>query len=101
MFTVIVTITDDQGAAAEGSFEVTVENVAPEAILGADLTINEGDLLNRAGEINDPGADTWSIAVDWGDGMMAHTRLKSVLKMMISGRAAHRSRSQSKTLRPS
>ena len=68
VYTVVVTITDDQGAAAEGSFDVTVENVAPEAILSADPTINEGDLLNLAGEIIDPGEDTWSIAVDWGDG---------------------------------
>ncbi len=48
--------------------EVTVNNVAPVVNAGADSTINEGDTFTGSGSFTDPGSDTWTATVDYGDG---------------------------------
>jgi hypothetical protein len=47
---------------------VNVTNVAPSLSVGADATLNEGDLFARSGSFTDPGADTWTATVNYGDG---------------------------------
>ncbi len=47
---------------------VTVNNVAPVVEAGPDATIDEGDTFIGAGVFADPGADTWTATVDYGDG---------------------------------
>jgi len=47
---------------------VTVSNVAPVVDAGPDATINEGDIFSSSGSFTDPGADTWTATVDYGDG---------------------------------
>ena len=68
LYEVTVSVTDDQDLVDEGSFDVTVLNVPPEPALGTDISIDEGAALNQSIEILDPGTDTWSVEVDWGDG---------------------------------
>jgi len=47
---------------------VTVSNVAPVVSAGADITTKWGVAINQSGSFTDPGADTWTAKVDYGDG---------------------------------
>ncbi len=67
-YTVTVTVTDDDGVAGTGTFRVTANNVTPSVSAGSDQMINEGDTFSRGGSFGDPSADTWTAAVDYGDG---------------------------------
>src|SRR5207248_11466515 len=60
-YTATFTVTDDDGGVGTASTVVTVNNVAPTANAGAVQTVNEGDMVNRAGTFTDPGsADSWT-----------------------------------------
>jgi hypothetical protein len=48
--------------------QVTVDNAAPEVDAGPGAAINEGDAFTSSGSFTDPGADTWTATVDYGDG---------------------------------
>lgn len=50
------------------SVVVHVVNVAPTVNAGPDGQKNEGDLFTQNGSFTDPGADTWTATVDYGDG---------------------------------
>ncbi|MBM3944248.1 MAG: hypothetical protein FJ317_01995, partial [SAR202 cluster bacterium] len=67
-YTVIVTVTDDDGDSGMDTILVTVNNVTPVVSVGADASIAEGGTFVRVGTFTDPGADTWSATVDYGDG---------------------------------
>jgi len=75
-YTVIVTVTDDDGGTGEMSFRVTVLNVPPDLQPLPDKTINEGENLDITVEFSDPAfydpalgnAKWWAWSVDWGDG---------------------------------
>jgi hypothetical protein len=47
---------------------ITVANVAPVVTLEANVVLNEGDTLGRAGSFTDPGDDTHTAVVNYGDG---------------------------------
>ncbi|MCP4090940.1 MAG: PKD domain-containing protein, partial [Gammaproteobacteria bacterium] len=47
---------------------ITVNNVAPAVDVGADAIVNEGSSFNRNGSFTDPGPDSWTATVDYGDG---------------------------------
>jgi PKD repeat protein len=68
VYAVTVTITDDDGGVGISEIQITVQNVIPTVIMGGDETINEGDTFSRSGSFTDPGADTWTATVDYGDG---------------------------------
>jgi PKD repeat protein len=64
-----VTVTASSGPAqAQTTFELTVNNVAPDVDAGTDETITGGATASRAGSFADPGADTWTATVDYGTG---------------------------------
>jgi hypothetical protein len=65
---VTITAQDDHGGEASISFALTVNNVAPIISAGAVETVEEGAKFTSAGSFTDPGADTWSATVDYGDG---------------------------------
>ena len=67
-FTVTVTVTDKDGGTDSDTFAIVVANVAPSVDAGGDATIDEGSSFSGAGSFSDPGADTWSATVDYGDG---------------------------------
>jgi hypothetical protein len=68
-FTITVTVNDGDGGTDSESISVTVNNVAPELSLGvATATLNEGSTFSRAGSFTDPGADTWTATVNYGEG---------------------------------
>ena len=66
-YTVTVTVNDGT-AVGQDTAAVTVNNVAPQVSAGADATIDEGDTFNQSGSFSDPGADSWTATVDYGDG---------------------------------
>jgi autotransporter-associated beta strand protein len=47
---------------------VIVNNVPPTVFAGNDITLNTGDTLERDGYCSDPGTETWTAMVDYGDG---------------------------------
>lgn len=68
IYTVLVTVTDDDGDSGTRTFTVTVHNVPPSVNAGPDSEINEGSAFSQTGAFSDPGADTWTATVDYGDG---------------------------------
>ncbi len=73
--TVTVSLHDNGGTANGGSdtsaaqtFTITVFNVAPTVSVGSNTTLNEGDTLSRSGSFTDPGTETWTATVNYGDG---------------------------------
>ncbi|HEY4632892.1 MAG TPA: LamG-like jellyroll fold domain-containing protein, partial [Candidatus Limnocylindrales bacterium] len=74
VYTILVTVTDDDGAITTNSLVVTVNNVAPVVDAGADRTADEGSLVQLTvpdGEsvsFLDAGTtDTHTATIDWGD----------------------------------
>jgi PKD repeat protein len=64
-----VTVTVNDGTATGSDVVVlTVNNVAPVVSAGNDATVTEGATFSRNGSFTDPGADTWTATVDYGDG---------------------------------
>ena len=66
-YTVTVKVTDDEGGVGTDTITVTVLNVAPTVDVGADATIDEGGTYSSSGTFTDPGTDTWTATVDYGD----------------------------------
>jgi len=68
VFTVRVTVTDNDGLSDSATFTVNVTNVAP--VVGAvpNATLNLGATYTATGSFSDPGADAWTATVTWGDG---------------------------------
>jgi M6 family metalloprotease-like protein len=77
-FTIMVTVTDDDGGSGADSFVLTVNNVNPTALIdesGAILingvpTIlaHAGDPVDFSGDSTDPGSDDLELSWDWDDG---------------------------------
>ena len=81
IYTVNVTVSDDDGGSTTETFAVTVNNVTPTLVAAGDQTTSEGELLSIAniGQFTDPGFDNpnnvggetterFTFSVDWGDG---------------------------------
>lgn len=72
IYTVTLTVTDDNGGATSDTLTVTVKNVAPLVEAGPDQTVNAGDGVSFSGWFSDAGAaDTHSILWTFGDGASA------------------------------
>jgi hypothetical protein len=67
-FDLTVVIADCYGEVATDSIVVTADNVAPQVAAGEDATIDGGSVFSAVGSFADPGADTWTATVDYGDG---------------------------------
>jgi uncharacterized delta-60 repeat protein len=66
--TVRVTDNGAPNLSASRTFTVTVTNVAPTVSAGSDVSLPRGGTLSRTGSFTDPGADTWTANVNYGDG---------------------------------
>jgi PKD repeat protein len=72
VYTVTLTVTDDDGGVDTDTLTVTVYNVAPTANAGADQTVDESDTVSFSGSFTDPGTcDTHTLDWDFGDGNTA------------------------------
>ena len=67
-FTVRLTVTDNDGLTDLATFAVTVNNVAPVVGEIPNGTLNVGATYSVTGAFADPGADSWTATVNWGDG---------------------------------
>ena len=68
IFNLDLQVTDTSGESDTVSTTVTISNVAPSVTAGNPATINEGNTFTGSGSFTDPGADTWTATVDYGDG---------------------------------
>ena len=66
-YEVTLTVTDDENGVGTDTLTVMVNNVAPTVAAGEDLAAVEGAVVAFAGTFSDPGADTWTATVDYGD----------------------------------
>jgi hypothetical protein len=67
-YTVQLVVTDILGIADTTSTTATVANVAPSVTIANGASLLPGETYGSAGSFSDPGADTWSATVDYGDG---------------------------------
>ena len=67
-YTVTVTVTDDDGAPATKTASVVVTNVAPTVNAFAGATLLPHETYTASGSFTDPGPDSWTATVDYGDG---------------------------------
>ena len=69
-YTVILTVTDNNGDSASDTLAVTVQNGAPVLIVDPDFEINEGDTIELVStSYTDPETgDTHTARIVWGDG---------------------------------
>jgi hypothetical protein len=67
-YTVRLTVTDNDGLTGSKTFTVNVSNVAPVVGAAPNATLNVGATYTAAGTFTDPGADSWTATVNWGDG---------------------------------
>ena len=62
-----LTVTDDDGAATTSELEILVNNVAPTINITSSITGNEGEAIAFDPTISDPGNDTLTVTLDFGD----------------------------------
>ncbi len=67
-YSVAVTVTDNNGDAGVGVLNVTVSNVAPVLQLPSNIVIDNDYTYQSSGSFTDPGNDTWSGTINYGDG---------------------------------
>jgi autotransporter-associated beta strand protein len=72
-FTVHLVWQDRNGPSNSADLAVTVVEAPPVVQTGGDVTLGTGGILNRLGSFTDPGADTWTATVDYGDGSGVQT----------------------------
>src|SRR5262249_37937414 len=81
IYTVTVTVSDDDGGTVSETFTDVVDNVEPNLVVPPDQVVNEGSLLSlpNIGQFTDPAFDNpnnpqgevsekFTFAIDWGDG---------------------------------
>jgi PKD repeat protein len=66
-YTVNLTITDDDGASTLDTLIVTINNVVPVLDECVDQTVQWGDTMTFSRSFTDPGDDSWTAEIDWGD----------------------------------
>ena len=70
VYTVIVTVLDDDGGEDSQTCVVTVSNVPPSVTAGSDQDVAEGEIMHLdPSTFHDPGTlDSHTAVIDWGDG---------------------------------
>lgn len=67
-FTIDYTLTDSSGSPAFGQLNTVIGNVAPTVYAGGTGAVASGAALNSTLNFADPGSDSWTATVDYGDG---------------------------------
>jgi DNA/RNA endonuclease G (NUC1) len=84
-YSVTLTVNDVFGWPATSTSSVAVANVAPAVSATVTTpTIIRGETISGAGSFSDPGADSWSATVDYGDGSGAQPLALSSMSFSLS-----------------
>ncbi len=83
LFPVVISV-DDGSETVTGGLAITVTDVAPVIAAIPDATLVEGQTFAYSGSFSDPGTDTWSVVVDWGDGSDLDRVLTETIGMVFS-----------------
>ncbi|HEX4935782.1 MAG TPA: PKD domain-containing protein, partial [Gemmatimonadaceae bacterium] len=67
-YTVQLVVTDVRGLADTVTTTATIANVAPTVAAFSGASILPGEVYGATGSFSDPGADSWTATVDYGDG---------------------------------
>ncbi|MDB5353075.1 MAG: Cadherin [Planctomycetota bacterium] len=67
-FTIRATDNGSPAMSDSATFTITATSVAPTVTVGPDIATGVGLAFNRAGSFADPGKNTWTATVDYGDG---------------------------------
>ena len=71
MYTVVISVTDNDGGQGTDRLAMTVLNVAPTVDAGADRMAGVGVLFDLTADFSDPGVlDSHTAVIDWGDGTL-------------------------------
>jgi len=97
LYTVELTVTDDDGGQAVHTVMITADNVAPVLNVSGSQTIAVGGVLTLAGLVADVSSDTPQVRVDFGDGIRlpvatGHGQSQSQHSTGIAGRVLLRQR---------
>ncbi len=69
VYTITLTVTDDDGGIGTGIATITVNSIPPIVDAGDDQISNEGETVNVTGTFTDPDLEeTHTAIIDWGDG---------------------------------
>jgi hypothetical protein len=71
IYTVTITVTDDDTGSVSTNQNITVNDVAPSALTVTldKTTLNEGETITLSGSFTDPGTlDEHTVVISWGDG---------------------------------
>jgi streptogramin lyase len=79
-YTVSVAVDDGAGGRGTATVSVNVLNVTPKLNAGSNTSINEGGTFSQTGSFIDPGSDTWTGSVDYGDGSAVQSLALNVNK---------------------
>ena len=82
--TITVVETDPEAAAGTGTMTVTVSNVPPSVASFDGATILQGESYAAGGSFTDPGADTWSATVNYGDASGTNPLVLSGMTFQLS-----------------
>jgi PKD repeat protein len=89
--TLTVTVTDSQGADGSDSLVVTVENAAPVMEPMAPIAqVNVKDSVSVNARFSDPGSDTHTALIAWGDGSTTKVRAANLTGWVVTGTHAYR-----------
>jgi PKD repeat protein len=80
----VTLIVSDGSLTAPSTTTANIANVAPAVGAFAGAALLQGDTYTAAGSFSDPGADSWSATVDYGDGSGVHPLALAVASFSLS-----------------
>ncbi len=68
-YSIAVSLSDDDLGSASAAVPVLVSNIPPQVTLTTVSSVREGSAFSGSGSFTDPGADSWTATINYGDGL--------------------------------